>query len=60
MLCIELMLKFGSFIFIVFHFLIPEVIEVVHFLLMGFVDLMDLIFVSDFHFVDSSEIELFF
>ena len=56
---VELMLKFGALFFVVFHFFVPEVVEVVHFLLVGLVDFVDLIFVSDFHLVHSSLVQLF-
>lgn len=59
MFAIELIFELGAFIFVVFKFFIPEVIEVVHFFLMSFVDFMDLIFVPDLHFINSSLIELF-
>ncbi len=56
---VELMLEFGALLNVVFHFFVPEVVEVVHFLLVGFVDLVDLILVTNFHFVDPSVIQLF-
>ena len=60
MLVIKLVFELGALLLIMFHFFIPEVIEIVHFLLMGLVDLVNFIFVSDFHFIDTSMIELFF
>jgi hypothetical protein len=56
----EFVLEPESLCFVVLHFFIPEVIEVVHFLLMGFVDLLDFVLVSDFHFVYPSEVKLLF
>ena len=60
MLIIKLMLELGALLFIMFHLFIPEVIEIIHLLLMGLVDLMDFVLVPDFHFVDTSVVELFF
>jgi hypothetical protein len=56
---VELVLEFAALLNVVFHFFVPEVVEVVHFLLVGFVDLVDLILVSNFHFVNPSVIQLF-
>lgn len=58
MLCHQLLFELGPFRFIILHFLVPEVVEIVHFFLVGFVDLVILVLVSDLHFVDSSQVEL--
>lgn len=48
----------GALGFVVLHFLVPEIVEVAHLLLVGFVDFVDLVLVTHLHFIHASQVQL--